>query len=126
MLQYTYFEPSAAKAEGGAEATEVQRLIAEGDETDALKLLSKDVFGAHATAGSGWVLLGGHILKLRKAQYAERSFEHALELDARTRDAHAYLGEVALQRGDLGKAEREFQAELLIDANQSFALGGDG
>jgi Tfp pilus assembly protein PilF len=65
-------------------------------------------------------------LKAEKAQYAERSFEHALELDARTRDAHAYLGEVALQRGDLGKAEREFQAELLIDANQSFALGGDG
>ena len=65
-------------------------------------------------------------LKAEKAQYAERSFEHALELDARTRDAHAYLGEVALQRGDLGKAEREFQAELLIDANQSFALGEMG
>ncbi len=125
MLQYSYFESPATNA-NRSEAAEVRTLINAGKEEDALKVLKREGSGPHTTEGTLWVTLGAAYLQADKTFEGERSFRRALQLDAHTRDAHAYLGQIAMRRGDLEQAETEFQAELLIDANQAFALGEIG
>lgn len=116
MLQYTYFEPSSADAKRSDTTEEqVQKAMVDGKEAEALTALGND-----------WVALGAAYLRADRTEDAERSFRHALEITETARDAHAYLGEIALQRGELSQAEAEFEGELRIDANQSFALGEIG
>ena len=51
------------------------------------------------------------------------TLNRALEIDPMTRSAHLYLGILSLQQGDLSRAEKEFEAELALEANNSLALG---
>jgi hypothetical protein len=43
-------------------------------------------------------------------------------IDPKTRDAHTYLGILALQQADLSRAEREFESELAMDPNHPLAM----
>ncbi len=102
---------------------EAQRLLAAGDEAEALKLLGADERGPSTTTGSPWVSVGATYLAMNRPEDAQRALRHALELDPKTRDAHTYLGYMQLQQGNLSEAEREFSAELALDPNSSPALG---
>jgi predicted Zn-dependent protease len=53
---------------------------------------------------------------------ARRLLLHALKLDPKTPDTHAYLGELALLQDDLAGAEEGFQAELSLFPHHTLAM----
>jgi len=61
-----------------------------------------------------------------RVEDASRCFQKALAVDAKTPDANAYLGNMALEAGDLSRAEGYFNAERERDANHVFATAGLG
>jgi Flp pilus assembly protein TadD len=56
------------------------------------------------------------------SENAQRILNRALQIDPKTRDAHTYLGILALQQEDLSRAEKEFESELVIDPNHPLAV----
>ena len=98
-----------------------RELLKNSHESDALALLAANDKGPGVTEGSAWVSLGATYLSLGNNADAQRCFEHALTLAPKTPDARTYLGYLALQQGDLNRAEPLFQAEIARDASHAFA-----
>jgi Tfp pilus assembly protein PilF len=124
MMQHVSF--NVTKAETNREnsiSDKARQLLADGHEAEALRLFEENTKGPYVTRGSAWVSVGATYLSLGNAEAAERSLQHAIELDSKTRGAHTYLGILALQQRNLSLAETNFEAELAIDPNHPLALG---
>ena len=67
-----------------------------------------------------YLLTAAMMLRLQMTPGAAAEAGHALELDPHIPQAHYILGEIALARGDLGKAVAELQKE--IEANPGFFM----
>ncbi|MBB5058204.1 tetratricopeptide (TPR) repeat protein [Granulicella aggregans] len=127
LQQHLAFAPGAAEAKrNDALLGQTRGLIENGDEAGAFRLFKDDARGAVGTAGSPWVLVGSVYLSMGRVEDASRCFMKALTVDAKTPDANAYLGNMALEAGDLSRAEGYFNAERERDANHVFATAGLG
>ena len=127
LQQHLAFAPSAAEAKrNDALLQQARGLIEQGDEGGAFRVLKDDARSVVGTAGSPWVLVGSVYLSMGRMEDASRCFLKALAVDAKTPDANAYLGNMALESGDLSRAEGYFNAERARDANHVFATAGMG
>ncbi len=127
LQQHLAFAPGAAEAKrNDLLLAQARGLIEQGDEAGALRVFQGDARGGVGTVGSPWVLVGSVYLSMGRVEDAQRVFLKALQVDAKTPDANAYLGNVALESGDLSRAEGYFNAERERDANHVFATAGLG
>ncbi len=127
LQQHLAFAPGAAEAKrNDLLLAQARGLIEHGDEAGAFRLFKDDARGGVGTAGSPWVLVGSVYLSMGRVEDASRVFLKALTVDAKTPDANAYLGNMALEAGDLSRAEGYFHAERERDANHVFATAGLG
>ena len=95
-----------------ATVASARQLLAENREADALQLLREQSNGIYATAGSPYMLTGAIYLYMSRYDDAARCLNRALAIEPSVRGAHTYLGVLAMQEGNLDKAESEFKAEL--------------
>ncbi len=124
MLQHLPMNlPRAEEKREDALLEQARTSLANGHEEEARKILAQSKLDPAPTPASGWVSVGATYLSINNTEGAARSFQHALALDPKTRDAHTYLGVLALQGGDLVTAEKEFNAELANDPNNLNATG---
>jgi len=103
-----------------AVSEKARALLVENRETDALQLFRADSKGA--TPGEPYVFVGALYLYMGKRDDAVRTLKRAQEIESSVRGAHSYLGILALQEGDLGTAENEFNLELTRDPNYQLAV----
>jgi Tfp pilus assembly protein PilF len=103
-------------------ADQARQLLSEHREDDAVLLFQERSRGSLVTQGSPWVSVGTVYLAMGDSENAQRILDRALQIDPKTRDAHTYLGILALQQEDLGRAEREFASELVLDPNHPLAV----
>jgi tetratricopeptide (TPR) repeat protein len=127
LQQHLAFAPGAAEAKrNDLLLAQARGLIEQGDEAGAFRVFQDDARGVTGTTGSPWVLVGSVYLSMGRIEDAQRVFLKALQVDAKTPDANAYLGNMALEAGDLSRAEGYFNAERERDANHVFATAGLG
>jgi len=122
MQQIAFTLPKAEVQRETLLSEQARQLLSEQKEVEAVELFRHNLTGPVLTPGGPYVSVGSVYLEMGEPVDAERMLKHAIEVDPRARGAHTYLGILALQRGDFGKAEREFDAELAIDANHPLAL----
>jgi Tfp pilus assembly protein PilF len=103
-------------------ADQARQLLSEHREEDAVRLFQDSSKGPLRTQGSPLVSVGTVYLAMGDSENAQRILDRALQIDPKTRDAHTYLGILALQQEDLSRAEREFGSELAIDPNHPLAM----
>jgi tetratricopeptide (TPR) repeat protein len=124
MMRHISYTRSKSEAAHDAElAAQARGFLKQKKEEAALKLFEASSATASTTRGTPWVSLASVYLSIGDSEDAQRCLNHALELDARTRDAHTYLGIIALQQADLNRAEANFKAELALDPNHALAEG---
>jgi Tfp pilus assembly protein PilF len=124
MMQHIAF--TLPKAEAQRESTladQARQMLRENHEDEARRLFEATAKGPLVGPGSSWMSVGATYLSMGDAEHATRCLNRALEIDPMTRSAHLYLGILSLQQGDLSRAEREFEGELALEANNSLALG---
>ena len=97
-------------------------MLTEGHEVETLQLFRTRAKGPTATKGEPYVLTGVVYLYMGRSDDAERLLRQALGVEPRVREAHTYLGLLALQQRDLDKAETEFNTELANDPNSQLAV----
>ena len=95
-------------------------------EEAALQLYREHFKGTAATPADAYVFVGKLYLFMGNTEDGLRSLHHALELQPTVRGAHTYEGILALKLGDLGRAEKEFKAELANDPNYQLAIAEMG
>lgn len=118
--------PADERAVEKATLIEARQMLADGHEDLALQLFRKRSKGPTATLGAPYVLVGVSYLYMGRSQDADRYLKKALAIEPRVRDAHTYLGLLALQRQDLVEAERQFNLELAKDPNSQLAVAEIG
>ena len=101
-------------------------LLTEHHESDALRLAREKSSGPSATRGSVYVFIGAVYLSMGNTEDAIRNLNFALTTEPTARGAHSYEGIIDILQGDLGKAEKDFQAELAHDPNNRLARAGLG
>jgi len=101
---------------------QARQLLLASKESAALQLFRDQSKGPFATPAGSYVLAGTLYSSMDRPNDAERCLRKALQLDPTVRGAHTSLGILALQQDDLGKAEKEFNAELAIHPNDQSAL----
>jgi len=101
-------------------------LLTEHHESDALRLAREKPSGPSATRGNVYVFIGAVYLSMRNIEDAIRNLNFALTTEPTARGAHSYEGIIDILQGDLGKAEKDFQAELAHDPNNRLARAGLG
>ena len=117
------FAPPALGSEGKkATWDQARQLLIEHKEDEALRLFQRNSQGSSVTMGDSYVLVGSLYLSMGNTIDALRTLHRALEIEPTVRGAHTYAGMVALQQGDLGAAEKEFEAELANDPNYLLAV----
>lgn len=84
----------------------VHRALDEERWQDALTLL-EPLAEREPDDADVWNLTGYASRKLGRLERARTAYDRALELDPKHRRAHAYLGELHLQRGDAAAAEAQ-------------------
>lgn len=73
-----------------------------------------------------WLAKGKAATAAGKLDEATDDLETALAVDPRNRGAFVALGEVAHKQGLNGKAIRHYRDALLLDPNDTAAIGGEG
>ena len=104
-------------------ADQARQLLSEHREEDAIQLFRERSTGPLVAQGSPLVSVGTIYLAMGDSENAQRILNRALQIDPKTRDAHTYLGILALQQEDLSRAEKEFESELVIDPKSSTGRG---
>ena len=122
MEQNSLTLPKAQLQREKALADQARQLLSEHREEDAVRLFQERSRGPFVTQGSPLVSVGTIYLAMGDSEKAQRILDRALQIDPKTRDAHTYLGILALQQEDLSRAEREFESELVIDPNHPLAV----
>ena len=105
---------------------QAQKLLAAHQEADALQLYRDHFKGTPATAADAYVFVGKTYLFMGDTDAGLRNLHHALEIQPTVRGAHTYEGILALKRGDLSRAESDFQTELGNDPNYQLAIAEMG
>lgn len=127
MMQQATFVPNAAiEQREGAIKPKVQELLAAHHEEDALQLYRQHFKGTSTTLADAYVFAGKTYLFMGKTDDGLRCLHHALKLQPNVHGAHVYEGILALKLNDVGRAEKEFQAELAIDPNSQMAMAEMG
>jgi Tfp pilus assembly protein PilF len=103
-------------------ADQARQLLSEHREEDAIQLFRERSTGPLVAQGTPLVSVGTIYLAMGDSENAQRILDRALQIDPKTRDAHTYLGILALQQEDLSRAEKEFESELVIDPNHPLAV----
>ena len=122
MEQNSLTLPKAQLQREKALADQARQLLSEHREEDAVRLFQERSRGPLVTQGSPLVSVGTIYLAMGDSENAQRVLDRALQIDPKTRDAHTYLGILALQQENLSRAEREFESELVIDPNHPLAV----
>ena len=73
-----------------------------------------------------WLAKGKAAASAGKLDEATDDLETALAVDPRNRGAFITLGDVAHKRGMNGKAIRHYRDAMLLDPNDTAAIGGEG
>jgi predicted Zn-dependent protease len=105
---------------------QARQMLSEGHEAEALQLFRDRAKGPTKTPGSAYMLVGVSYLYMDRSADAERCLNKALAIEPAVRDAHTYLGLIAMQHDDLAGAEREFNTELKADPNSQLAVAEIG
>ena len=105
-----------------ATLVQAREMLTAGHEAEALQLFRERAKGPTATAGAPYLLVGVVYLYMGRSEDAQRSLVKALAVQPDVHEGHTYLGMLALQQQDLGKAETEFQAEIAADPNSQLAV----
>jgi Tfp pilus assembly protein PilF len=114
--------PEADAAQENKVWDQARQLLLDNRESAALQLFRDQSKGPFATPAGSYVLAGTLYSSMDRPNDAKRCLHKALELDPTVRGAYTSLGILALQQGDLDKAENEFKAELVIHPNDQSAL----
>jgi tetratricopeptide (TPR) repeat protein len=117
MEQMSFAQPELGSEGNKSIWNQSRQLLTEQREDEALKLFQQGSKGASATPGDAHVFIGSLYFSMGNAEDALRNLHRALEIEPTVRGAHTYVGQIALQRGDLDAAEKEFEAELANDRN---------
>jgi tetratricopeptide (TPR) repeat protein len=127
MMQQISSVPEAKDAERQKAIWDQARLLlTEHHESDALRLAREKPPAPSATRGNAYVFIGAVYLSMGNTQDAIRNLNFALATEPTVRGAHTYEGIIDILQGDLGKAEKDFQAELAHDPNNRLARAGLG
>jgi tetratricopeptide (TPR) repeat protein len=122
MMQQIAFTPPKAELQRETILSgRARQMLSEQREDEAIQLFRNNLSGTLGTPGSPYVSVGAVYLEMGDTVAAERVLNRAIEVDAKARGAHTYLGILALQHADLSQAERNFKAELAIDSNHPLA-----
>ena len=100
---------------------EARQMLTDGHEQQAVALFRSRAKGPNATAGEPYMLVGVSYLYMDRLVDARRCLEQALAVEPTVRDAHTYLGILALRQQDLPAAESQFDIELQNDPNSQLA-----
>ena len=109
-----------------ATLVQARTLLREGHETEALQLFRERAKGPTATIGAPYLLVGVVYLYMGQSDDAERALNKALAIEPKVREAHTYLGLLALQRRSLDEAEAQFRAEQALNPNSQLAVAEMG
>ncbi len=121
MQPFTFMPFEAKQVEENAIVPEARALLEQHKEDEALQVYQRHVSGSYTTPGDAWVFVGKLYLFLGDRSNGLRCLHHALDIDPHVRGAHTYEGILALNDGDLGAAETDFEAELARDLNSQQA-----
>ena len=122
MLEQVSSAPSGNEELEKATWKQARQLLTDQQEPAALQLFRDRSNGPYATPGNPYVLVGVLYLNMERPDDATRCFNEALKLEPNVRGAHTYLGIMAMQQGDLDKADSELTAELAHDPNYQAAV----
>jgi len=114
LRQNSFIPPKEQLEREQAILDHVVQLLLDNREGEALQLVQEEDQGSSNSPGRGDTILASIYLSMHRFDDARRRLQHALQLDPKTPDAHAYLGELALLQDDLAGAEAGFQAELSL------------
>lgn len=115
MQQATYARSSGIAAHEQLLRDQALATLATAGPDKVIDLYLDRFHADHPDAAEAWVFLAHLYFLQHNIEAGVHAAEHALQLSAHASGAHTALGTVALSRGDLASAEREFQAELAID-----------
>ncbi len=122
MQEISYTLPKGEMQRDQAVDAKARQLLADHHEDEALRLFQENSSGPSATRAGAYVQVGAVYIAMGEAEAALRCFDRALAIDAKVRGANTYKGILALQQGDLSRAEQGFNAELAIDPNHPLAM----
>jgi tetratricopeptide (TPR) repeat protein len=123
MMQQLSIGSSAEDVEReNAVWNQARQFLIDHHEEEARRLFEQSSTGEAATPGSSFVLIGALYLSIGDPDDALRNLRRALQVEPAVRGAHTYMGILALQQGDLLKAESEFKTELARHPNYLTAL----
>jgi tetratricopeptide (TPR) repeat protein len=105
---------------------QAQHLLAAHREADALRLYREHFKGTAATDADAYVFVGKIYLFMGSTEAGLRNLNQALKIQPTVRGVHTYEGMLALKRGNLSDAEKEFKAELANDPNYQMAIAEMG
>lgn len=126
MQQLTFARSLESEQREGAIRPQVQQLLAANRQDAAVQLYQEHFKGTPATLADAYVFIGKIELHLGKTDDALRNLHHALKIQPTVRGAHTNEGILALESGDLNRAEKEFQEELANDPNYQMAIAEMG
>jgi predicted Zn-dependent protease len=121
MQQFSFTPPKQDAKRQKAVWDQAQKLLTDGRDGAALRLVRESFAGPSATRGSEYVFVGAVYLSMGNVEDALRNLNRALAIEPPARGAHTYQGILDLMQGDLRNAERNFQAELALDPNSRLA-----
>lgn len=101
---------------------QARQLLAQNKEADAVALFRAHSKGPTATEGAPYMLTGVVYLYMGRSEDAERSLRKAVFVEPKVREAHTYLGLIALQQRDFARAEADFQQELAQNPDSQLAV----
>lgn len=123
MMDHVSFSPPEAKrVEEKAVWDRARNYLLANQEETALRVLQEASKGPSAQSASPYVFLGALYLTLGRSDDASRNLAHAFAIDPKVKGVRTYRGILALQSGDLDRAESEFTAELASDPNHQLAM----
>jgi Tfp pilus assembly protein PilF len=122
MQQISFTLPKGEMQRDQAAEAKARQLLVDHHEDETLRLFQENSSGPSATRAGAYVQVGAVYVGMGETEAALRCFDRALAIDPKVRGANTYKGILALQQGDLSRAEQGFNAELAIDPNHPLAM----
>jgi tetratricopeptide (TPR) repeat protein len=126
MEQLTFVRSLESEQRESSIKVRAQQLLRAHQEQSAIQLYQQHFKGTSASAADAYVFVGKLHLFMGETDDGVRCLHHALKLQPNVRGAHSYQGILALKSGDLDKAEKEFQIELVNDPSYQTAIAEMG
>lgn len=127
MLQQLTARPASEDVQReNAVWSQARQLVLDHREEQARRLFEKSATGPSSAPGSNYVLMGALYLSMGRMQDASHDLHRALAVNPKVRGAYTYLGILALEQGDLVRAEQYFDTELERHPNDRTAMAEIG